>query len=241
MTTKQYQPATVTFPERPRRGDMQNILYLHRPGHIAALQHHFGSPETTLVMGDMPIGWSLSRQQGLLYPDLMVAFDVDTAAAIAQRGFSIEERGKSPDFVLEVASLNTALNDYTAKRTGYAAYGASEYWRFDPTGGRYYPVALAGERLVDGEYHPIPIEQTPEGWLWGHSEVLGLALCWEDRQLRWYDPSSQTYLLTHDEALDTIVAERDARIAAESARIAAETRIRQLEEELRRRQQPPEA
>ena len=135
---------------------------------------------------------------------------------------------------MEVASLNTALNDYTAKRTGYAAYGASEYWRFDPTGGRYYPVALAGERLVDGEYLPIPIEQTPEGWLWGHSQVLGLALCWEDRQLRWYDPSSQTYLLTHDEALETIVAERDARIAAE-------TRIRQLEEELRRRQQPPEA
>ena len=236
MTTKQYLPAAVTFPERPRRGDMQNVLYLHRPGHISALQHHFGSPETTLVMGEMPIGWSLSRQQGLLYPDLMVAFDVDTAAAIAQRGFSIDERGKSPDFVLEVASLNTALNDYTTKRTGYAAYGASEYWRFDHTGGDYYPVALAGERLVDGEYHPIPIEQTTEGWFWGHSEVLGLTVCWENSQLRWYDPATQSYLLTHEAERDARIAAEAARIAEREARIAAEARIRQLEEELRRRQ-----
>ena len=64
----------------------------------------------------MPIGWNVRRQHGLLYPDLMVAFDVDTAAAIAQRGFGIDDRGKPPDFVLEVASLNTPLNDYTIKR-----------------------------------------------------------------------------------------------------------------------------
>ena len=63
-----------------------------------------------------------------------------------------------------MASLSTALNGYTTKRSGYAAYGVHEYWRFDPTGGDYYPVPLAGERLVEDEYQPIPIEHTAQGW-----------------------------------------------------------------------------
>ena len=187
-------------------------------------------------MGEMPIGWSLSRQQGLLYPDLMVAFDVDTAAAISQRGFSIEERGKSPDFVLEVASLNTALNDYTIKRTGYADYGASEYWRFDHTGGDYYPVALAGDRLVDGSYQPIPIETTADGTHWGHSQALRLSLSWEEGQLRWYDPATQSYLLTHEAERGRPHRRGSRPHRRARSRIAAEARIRQLEEELRRRQ-----
>ena len=122
------------------------------------------------------MGWSVSRQLGLLYPDLLVAFTVDVAAVIARRGFAIEEQGKPPDFVLEVASLNTALNDYTTKREGYAAYGIPEYWRFDSTGGDYYPAPLAGDRLVDGEYQPITIVQTEEGRYWGHSDALNLGL-----------------------------------------------------------------
>ena len=213
---------------------MQNSIYLHYPGHLAALRRHFGATETTLVIGDMPIGWNVRRQHGLLYPDLMAAFDVDTAAAIAQRGFAIDDRCKPPDFVLEVASLSTALNGYTTKRSGYAAYGVHEYWRFDPTGGDYYPVPLAGERLVEDEYQPIPIEHTAQGWHRGHSETLNLFLCWEGRQLRWYDPVGRAYLLTHDEALDALDAARDARTEAEAARTAADARVRQLEEELHR-------
>ena len=54
----------------------------------------------------------------------------------------------------------------------------------------------------------------------GRSEVLGLDICWEDTQLRWYDPAAQRYLLTFDET--------------EDARIAAEQRVRELEAEVRR-------
>ncbi len=241
MTTKRTAPLssapTAHFPERPRRTDMQNSLYRERPGHQTALIRHFGSPDTTLVFGDIPVGWSVSRQQGLLYPDLLVAFTVDVAAVIARRGFAIEEQGKPPDFVLEVASLNTALNDYTTKREGYAAYGIPEYWRFDSTGGGYYPAPLAGDRLVDGEYQPIIIVQTDETRYWGHSDALNLDLCWEHGQLRLYDPASRSYLRTHDDALDALDAAEAQRDAEREARIAAEARIRQLEQELSRRPQ----
>ena len=251
MTTKQttspsYGP-TEQFPERPPRNDMQNALYRERPGHITALTRHFGSSDTTLVLGDIPVRHTFQRglePQMLRYPDLIVAFVVDRAEVIARRGYAIDDQGKPPDFVLEIASPHTALNDYTTKRVDYAAYGIPEYWRFDPTDGDRYPTGLAGDRLVDGEYQPITIHQTEESGYWGHSDALNLDLCWEKGQLRWYDPVAQRYLRTHDDEAEGRIAaeaqrdaERQARTAAEADAAEAQSRIRQLEEELRRRSQ----
>lgn len=226
------------FPEMPPRDDMQNIIHLHRPGHITALTRHLGHPETTLVLGEIPIGWIPGSSTGLLNPDLIVAFNVDPDAILAARGYAVMEREHSPDFVLEVASIHTARNDFTYKRLGYAAYGVSEFWRFDDTGGRYYPTGLAGDRLVDETYRPIPIHRLDSDRYWGHSAVLNLDLCWEYGELRWYDPITQRYLPTHDDEAngrmaaeaDLLIAqidrdlERRARLAAESQRDAAETR-----------------
>ena len=235
------------FPERPPRYDMQNALYRERPGHITALARHFGSPDTILVLGDIPVRHTFQRglePQMLRYPDLIVAFGVDSAEVIARHGYAIDDQGKPPDFVLEIASPSTALNDYTRKRVDYAAYGIPEYWRFDPTDGDRYPEGLAGDRLVDSGYQPVAIHGTKEGGYWGHSEALNLDVCWEDGQLRWWDPVAQRYLRTHgDEAEGRVAAEaqRDdaeaQRDAERQARIAAEARVRQLEEELKLRSQ----
>jgi Uma2 family endonuclease len=233
------------FPERPRRTDLQNARFRERPGHMTALARHYGSPDTTLIMGDIPVRHSFERglaPRTLRYPDLLIAFNVHPAEVFARRGYAIDDQGKPPDFVLEIASIHTALNDYTTKRIDYAAYGIPEYWRFDNTGGDYYPAGLAGDRLVDGEYQPTTVVQTGEGRYWGHSDALDLDICWENGQLRWYDQVTQRYLLTHDEEAEGRIAERVARIAAEAqfeaerqARATAEERIRQLEQELRRR------
>ena len=104
-----------------------------------------------------------------------------------------------------------------------------EYWRFDYTGGDFHSVPLAGDRLVGEEYQPIPIHRTEEGHYWGHSDALNLDLCWEDGELRWYDPVGRRYLPNFDD-------ER-------TARIAAEARVRELEAQLNRQQDlgPPEA
>ena len=85
-----------------------------------------------------------------LAPDCVIAFGVNPAAIVARNGYVISEVGQPPDFVLAVASRSTGRRDYTVKRAGYAGYGVREYWRFDPTGGRYHDTALAGDRLVDG-------------------------------------------------------------------------------------------
>ena len=117
--------------------------------------------------------------------------------------------------------------DYTAKRRDYERYGAGEYWRFDPSGGEYHDAALAGDRLVDGRFEPIVIEILGDGSLRGYSEALGLYVCWEDGELRFYDPVAEDYLPGHAE-------ERAGRRAAENRAAAAEARAAELEAELRR-------
>ena len=240
------------FPDFPPRDDMQNSIYLDRPAHQAVLSRHFGNPDTTIILSEIPVNLRPSQQRDQRIPDLLIAFNVDPDTAIAQRGYATLEQGKPPDFVLEVASLTTGRNDYVDKRADYAGFGIPEYWRFDPTGGLYHDAPLAGDRLVEGAYQPIAVIQWEENHYWGHSAALGLDLCWEKGHLRWWDPVNKGYLLTYDETDEERIlaqaradTEQSARQAVEaradaerSARQAAEARVRELEEELQRRQNP---
>ena len=209
------------FPEFPPRDDMNNPLYLHVPAHMASLARHLGFPETTLVLGEVPVGWRpTGDRRVVLIPNLIVAFDIDTREVIRRYGYSIQDIGKPPDFVLEVASPTTGARDYTLKRARYAEFGIPEYWRFDHTGGEYHDAALAGDRLGPDGYVPIEIEPAGPRLFRGHSDVLGLDICWEYGQLRFYDPIEGRYLPTFDEEAD--------------GRLAAEAEVRRLREELAR-------
>ena len=135
---------------------MQNSIYLDAPAHQAALSHHFGRPDTTIILSEVPIGRTVRQRQCLRVPDLLVAFGVEHAGVLYRHGYSIEAQGKPPDFVLEVASVTTGQNDYTQKRDDYAAFGVPEYWRFDPSGGEYHDAPLAGDHLGQGSGRPGP-------------------------------------------------------------------------------------
>ena len=233
----QTQPAGTgeMFPDFPPRDDMQNTLHLHKPSHIAALTAHFGNLDSTLVLSEIPVNWRVSQQRDQRIPALLIAFNVNADATIAQNGYAVLDRGKPPDFVLEVASTTTGRNDYTDKRIDYQEFRIPEYWRFDPTGGRRHDAPLAGDMLVDGVYRPAEIIQSDGTHLWGHSQVLNLDLCWENGALRWWDPAAQRYLPTYEETLEALIAAEAQQSAERKARIAAETRVRELEAELERR------
>ena len=171
-------------------------------------------------------------------PDCLVSFGVDFSSEeiSSVNGYVINEIGKPPDFVLEVASQTTGRRDYIDKRVIYAGFRVAEYWRFDHTGGRYHDVALAGDRLVGDSYEPIPVETGSDGIIRGHSAALQLELHWHQGRLRFWNPATGEYLPD----LTETKAQRDAaqRRADEeqAARLAAEARIRELEAELNRRQ-----
>ena len=213
------------FPDFPPRNDMQNSSHLHRYAVMSAIAIHIGDPETNLVHSELPVAPTLDPWGSHRIPDLIVARNCDVAGAEELGGYAIDRQGKPPDLVLEVASPTTALNDYTDKRVDYQSYGIPEYWRFDPTGGERYDAALAGDRLVDGRYEPIEIEWPDEDHGRGYSEVLEMYICWEHGRLRFYDPETESYLLTHDELAEW-AEEQTAR--AEDA----EAEVRRLRERL---------
>ena len=113
------------------------------------------------------------------------------------------------------------------KPARYAALGISEYWRFGETGD-FHGSKLAGDRLVDGQYEPINIEEIGDGILQGYSTVLGLFIQWEHGHLRWHDQET-------GQEIPAFEGERSRANAAEEGRFAAEARVRELESELARR------
>ena len=219
----------AVFPEYPPRGDMNNPIFLHEPSHMRSIAIHFGNYESTFVLSEVPVSPYATIRRENRKPDLIVTFDCDRDLLIRQKGYSILAQGKPPDFVLEVASESTGVVDYTDKRRDYAACGIPEYWRFDPSGGFFHEAALAGDRLVDGEYQPIEIQVVGDRTYRGYSAVLGLWVYWDERQLRWFDPKSERFLRTHDEEYQRAELEAYERQRAELRAVEAETRAESAE------------
>ncbi len=162
-------------------------------------------------------------------PDLYMAVGVEADTIRSRKIYLPWEVGKPPDWVIEIASYSTGSEDTGRKRGIYAEIGVSEYWRFDPTGGEYHGVEMAGERLVNGEYRPIELTDEPDGVLKGYSETLGLSLCWDDGEPRLYDRVAGLYL---EDWQQTHANWQDERVA----RQAAEAEVRRLREQLSRQE-----
>ena len=232
----------IRLPDIPERKPDEVTTYdsLHHEGNAFHLRQHLiaqgADPERLLVTADH---WIVQDGEDFLrrrrYPDLMVTFDADLEAHRASNGYIIADQGKPPDFVLEVASQSTGRVDVGPKRDDYEAFGVREYWRFDETGA-FHGARLAGDRLVEGRYEPIEIDERTDGSLRGHSSALRVELEWQDGRLGWVDPRTGRHIPTFLEERARADAEH-TRADSERARAdRAEERLRQLEEELRRRQ-----
>ena len=228
MTTK---PQTLLpLPDPPERepDDMTSVQHLGENGNLHHLAQHLGNPGTTIVSGEryiVPVPGTPSSQR--IYPDMLVSFNADPALYRQDNSYVISRQGKPPDLVMEIASERTGRNDVEDKLARYAALGIKEYWRFDETG-TFHGTKLAGDRLVQGRYEPIPIEEVDEGILQGYSAVLGLFVRWERGQLRWHDPET-------GQEIPTFERERARADAAKEAQAQTEARVRELEAELARR------
>ena len=138
----------------------------------SALENRFIDRADVFVGSDMLMYYRMNDNATRVAPDVFVVFGA--TGKHFRDSWIVWREGKAPDFVMEVASPSTWVRDAGEKRNIYANMGATEYWRFDPTGNHFTP-ALVGETLVDGQYRELPL-QTDDGagMLWGRSAVLGL-------------------------------------------------------------------
>lgn len=230
MTTKPVKAQTAArrlppLPDPPPKGFLpfRHFVLPNVPGTLAThlKAHPFYPSSTTLVSGYGYICRNRADYADCPSSNLVVAFDVDCDSIISANGYVIEEVGKPPDLVLEVASPDNGRREYIRQREMYAGFGIPEFWRLDYTGGDYHDAPLACDLLTDGGYHPMALTTEPDGVIWGYSEVLGLSVCWVEGRLRFWDRAQQRYLPDQRELAEEL---------AES-----EARVRELEEELRRR------
>ena len=214
--TKANRQRRFVLPEPPSDPeDGSNFRHLTINGNAYRLKRYLGNSGTTVIAGRMFLTRApRAPARERVVPDLMVAFNADPAAFKASNGYIISKQSKPPDFVMEIVSPKTGSYDVGEKRNRYAALGVPEYWRFDETGDSH-GARLGGDQLVNGEYQPFPIATLEDGVLEGFSPALNLFIRWERGELRWYDPATGRPLVTIEEA---------------------EARIRQLEEELARRE-----
>ena len=231
---------TFVFPDPPEDPDdkMTSFDHLTITGTAHALAVHLGHRETTLVAGEHYLALTPTRSlAGVRYPDLLVAFEVNPEAYRQSNAYVVSEQGKPPDLAMEIVSSSSGRVDRVEKRVDYARLGISEYWRFDEKG-RSPEERLAGDRLVDGEYVPVDVEELENGSLQGYSTVLNLYLRWDAGALVFCDPATGSSIATLEtersraDAADAHAQAEHARAEAErQAREAAEARVRELEEQ----------
>ena len=233
MTTAKKASSHARLPDPPEREPdekMTSVKHLHQPGNTHHLAQHLGNPESNIVSAELYITMMPERRlpSGMArrYPDLLIALDVNPVAYYESNGYIIGEQPKPPDFVLEVASATTADEDIGRKRLDYEALGITEYWRFDETG-EHYKTRLAGDRLVEGRYEAVAIEELADSVLQGYSAALNLFIRWEQGRLAWHDPTTGQHIATFESERARADSERDR---ADSA----EARIRELEAENQR-------
>lgn len=189
---------------------------------VHVLRVHYEDRPDVYVAGDMFVYYRINDAGASVAPDVFAVFGVDKHM---RRSYMVWREGKAPDFVMEIASSGTYDRDIGEKRDIYQAIGVSEYWRFDPLRECFDP-PLAGERLVDGKYEPIPVGEDGDGILRGYSPTLGLDICVYEDRLRLYDPVGQKWLLNLSE-------EKAAREDTVTALQTSEERNRALEALLR--------
>lgn len=186
---------------------------------VKLLEIHFQNRPDVYVSGNLFIYYEEGNPQSVVAPDTFVVIGVEKCQ---RRSYKTWENGnKAPDFVLEITSMSTRSQDQGAKKGIYAFLGVREYFQYDPTGD-YLDPQLQGLHLVEGNYFPMPQTSLPDGTSSVSSEVLGLDLrVLPDGKLRFYNPTTGEFLLTHEET-------EQARREAEAARREAQERAQRL-------------
>ena len=216
---------------------------------VHALRLHFTERPDVYVSGDMLMYYRMNDNTVRVAPDVFVVFGVDDHM---RRSYIIwREGGKTPDFVMEIASPSTYVRDATEKRAIYAAFGVTEYWRFDPTEELLYSTTGRGNvspktgftkpsRFTKRQHPAARCGDTARScpWIFAYSPACNsdcmirstAAGCGTSR-----NPKLPYYLRRPPAILPKLLyyLRRLPRQSSEAAHQAAEERLRRLEAQLR--------
>src|SRR5947209_2323994 len=159
---------------------------------IEILKAFYQAQPRVYVSGNLLIFYQAGNKRRHVAPDVFV---VKGVAKGDRLNYLVWEEGKGPDFVIELTSSSTRREDVEKKFDLYQnTLKVKEYFLFDPLGD-YLDPPLRGYRLRKGVYQPI---REVNGRL--PSQVIGLHLERDGKELRLYDPSTGQWLPTPEVA-----------------------------------------
>jgi Uma2 family endonuclease len=197
---------------------------IHRSVMFAAIEtlkmHYAGQP--VYVSGNILLFYRRGNRRRHVSPDVMVVKGLEQHD---RQNYLLWEEGRAPNTVIEVTSESTRDEDMEDKFELYRdEIGVAEYFLFDPRGEHLHP-QLQGYWLTSGRYEPITAVagRLPSG-------ELGLHLESHETQLRFYDPASDRWLPTPQEArLEALAALEQKEAALEQKEAALEQKEADLE------------
>ncbi len=245
MTDSLTRPSPVVYPDTDGlplcESDPTRDYLLYS---VATLESFFKGRPNTYVSGNLFIYYKEGDPSSVISPDVFVIFGVSKCKRRSYQAW--KEGGKLPAFILEVTSRSTKRQDELEKPKLYAQLGVTEYFQYDPTGDYLQP-QLKGQRLIQGEYQPLPLQTRANGIHYIHSETLGLDLCLRDpnwqglmvspeaaaRSLRFFDPQTQSWLLSYEELDHSRLQTEQEKVQLEQEKVQIEQERDQARQSLR--------
>jgi Uma2 family endonuclease len=184
---------------------------------IASLKQYYAG-QRVYVSGNILLFYQPGNRRRHVSPDVLVVKGIEPHDRLH---YLLWEEGRPPHVVIEVTSESTREEDLYDKFEVYRdRIRVPEYFLFDPTGD-YLEPSLQGYRLKTRRYEPI---KPAAGRL--PSRELGLHLEVHQEQLKFYDPATNAWIPTLEDARDAALA---ARQQAEAACQQAEALRQQAE------------
>ncbi len=191
---------------------------------IQTLEAYFAPEPLVYVWGNLLVFYERGNRRKHVSPDVFVVRGVSKRRRLH---YLIWREKKAPEFVIELTSKSTRREDQVKKLALYRdVLKVKEYFLFDPYQD-YLDPAFQGYRLRKGHYVPI---ESVNGRL--PSEVIGLHLERDGRDLRLWNPATGLRLPTPEEARHQ-AEERAEQAEAETARLRRE--IEELRRQARKR------
>ncbi len=168
-----------------------------------SLDNYFRDDSNVYVSGNLLVYYVEGNPSKCVAPDVFV---VRGAQKGQRRIYKLWEESVVPQIVIELTSRKTWKEDLQIKWRLYEELGVQEYFIFDPEYD-YLDDPLVGYKLENGKYVELEIKDGR-----AKSEVLGLELVNTGETLRLFDPNSNQFLPTPQEAQER-VSELEATLA----------------------------
>jgi len=211
-------PLTLEDVMHPREGDIIPEIPRHEQerGYLTwgfrARRPHDAS---VVILSDCLINWDVKRLRDTS-PDVAVFFDVKRQPDLLKGTFHVAPSGGRPVLVIELVSIDTRKNDVIAKVKEYHRAKVPLYVIVDQER-EDGPRQVIGYRYMPKQYERLPLDDQGRLLL----EPLQLLLGLRDNWVALYDAASGTVVGNYVDVCEQLRA--------------VEERVRQLEDELRRR------